>query len=174
MNEVWTQLKYHGDYYQNFEVSNKGNLRNIITGTVYKQTVNHQGYYSVCVSVGSRNNKKLFKIHRCVAESFIPNLDNKPQINHIDGNKLNNNVENLEWVTAQENSQHAYRTGLASGVKGEKNPCAKLTNEQVKYIRNNYIKNDNKFGCHGLARMFNVDRHTVLDIINYKSYKDVS
>lgn len=58
------------------------------------------------------------KIHRLVAQAFIPNSGNKPFINHIDGNPLNNNVDNLEWCTASENVSHAYRTGLAKAKSG--------------------------------------------------------
>jgi hypothetical protein len=64
------------------------------------------------VELWKDNKKKHCQIHRLLAEAFIPNPDNLPQINHIDGNSLNNKIENLEWVTDRDNKLHAYRTGL--------------------------------------------------------------
>jgi hypothetical protein len=66
---------------------------------------------------------KVFKVHRLVAEAFIPNPENKPQINHIDGDTTNNKVSNLEWCTNSENQLHAYRTGLKFGMSGKDNPA---------------------------------------------------
>ena len=173
MDEVWRSLKYQGESFPNFEISNYGRLRNVTTGTIYNQTIHKSGYKTVCASLGSRNDKKLFKIHRCVAESFIPNPDNKPMINHIDGVKTNNNVNNLEWVTGKENTQHAYKNRLINVLKGEDKPGAKLTNEQVRYIRENYIFRDKNFGTCALGKMFNVNHSTISDVIHYKTYKNV-
>lgn len=115
MNEEWKgviyQGKYFGDYY---EVSNLGNFRSAKTKKLLKLHLVNSYYLGYCGSLGARNKRKMFKVHRAVAETFIPNLDSKPQINHIDGNKLNNTVGNLEWVTSQENVKHAYATGLIS------------------------------------------------------------
>lgn len=106
------RLKYNGVEYNNFYISDDGKLFNKKTGTEYKTQVNKCGYVTVCVSFGSRYNKKEFKIHRAVACTFIPNPNNLPEVNHKDGNKLNNFVNNLEWCTSRENLLHAYKNGL--------------------------------------------------------------
>jgi hypothetical protein len=83
-------------------------------------------YYEVMLHVGE-GNMVAKKIHRMVAEAFIPNPLNKPEVNHIDGNKANNRVDNLEWVTGQENVDHAWRTGLCINiVKAKQRPVINL------------------------------------------------
>lgn len=77
---------------------------------VLKQFKNRGGY--MCVGIGSKGNRKTMKIHRLVATAFIPNPQNLPEVNHKDGDKTNNCVNNLEWCTASENVRHAYRTGI--------------------------------------------------------------
>lgn len=171
MGTMWRTLIYNGEAHNRFLVSSDGQLRNARTGTVYKQTVTN-GYYAVCVSLGSRKRLKLIKIHRAIAESFIENPDRKPIINHIDGNKLNNNIENLEWVTYSENLLHAYRTGLSKKLSGERNPMAGLTKEQVMWIRNNYISGDKEYGSRGIARKFGIDHANVLRAAKGISYLD--
>ena len=85
-------------------------------GKVLKQTLNSHGYY--CVTITLKNHKqKVVQVHRLIAQTFIPNPKNKPQVNHKDGNKLNNDVSNLEGVTVQENIVHAFENGLNKGSK---------------------------------------------------------
>lgn len=85
--------------FENYSVSNKGDVRNDRTGRILKQRVGTSGYYQIMMG---RKTVPQYT-HRLVAMAFIPNPDQKPQVDHIDGNKLNNNLENLRWVTISEN-----------------------------------------------------------------------
>lgn len=115
---------------------------------------------------------KTYKVHRLVAEAFIDNPDNLPQVNHIDANKKNNNVNNLEWCTFSENQLHAYKNGLNSNA-GERNPAHKLNENDVRYIRTNYKRRDKVYGITAMAKKYNVDRHTITRIVNDKYWKEV-
>lgn len=87
------------------------------TGLYLKAKVSiNQGYAYCGINYGQKIITR--RVHRIIAETFIPNLENKKQINHIDGNKLNNNYNNLEWATASENTKHAFDSGLAENKKG--------------------------------------------------------
>ena len=110
--EQWKPIQeFNGEY----EVSNLGRVRSMkryygVVGRIMPQTIQRTGYYAVTFHM---NNKAYCrKVHRLVIEAFTPNPDSLPCINHIDGNKLNNHVSNLEWCTYQHNMQHAVRTGL--------------------------------------------------------------
>jgi len=130
MIEIWHPC---AGYETHYEVSNLGNVRSIErmvnnrlnTGLrkspqkVLKQGKSKSGYYivSFCVD-GVKSNQT---VHRLVARAFIANESNKPQVNHKDGNKLNNHLDNLEWVTVSENGLHAYRVlGISAWNKGKK------------------------------------------------------
>lgn len=93
----------------NYSVSDIGEIKNDITNKLLKLSI-QQGYYHVNLSINKKS--KRFRVHRLVAEAFIPNPENKPYVNHIDGCRSNNNVNNLEWCTPMENTQHAVKTGL--------------------------------------------------------------
>lgn len=169
--EIWKRLIYQGkDYGDFYEISNYGKIRNGKTHKVRRNNVNHNGYYFVSGSLGSRENKITFRVHKAVAESFIDNPDNLPMVNHKDGNKLNNHIENLEWCTNAENLQHAAKNNLLCIYHGEENINAKLNNEAVCFIRANYIPYDKTFGTRGLARKFGVDHKTIIRVLNNETW----
>lgn len=170
---IWKTVVYNGEAYNQFEVSNDGQLRNVKTGTIYKQHINQKGYNQVYVSLGSRKIGKVFKIHRAVAEAFIPNPYNKDEVNHKDGNKNNNNVSNLEWMTASENVQHAYKNGLMPLQYGMDNHEAKLSKDDVLYIREHFIYGDREYGARALGRKFNISKNSILDIARGISYINI-
>lgn len=117
--------------------------------------------------IGRRNRDH----HKVVADCFIPNPEGLRDINHKNGNKLDNRVENLERVTHSENVQHAYRTGLVKKQLGENHHSHKLTHKDVKYIRSVYSKRDPHFGATALASKFGVDRTTISDVVNGKTWR---
>ena len=143
-----------------YEITRQGEVINKKWGgRKVKPQPNGKGYLRVHIA------GKMYFVHRLVAEKYVPNPDGKPQVNHKDGNKLNNNADNLEWVTNQENRNHAINNDLH--LKGEKCPWSKLTQKQVDFIRNHpEIKNVE------LARAFGVHHKTISAVKNYRSWKD--
>lgn len=104
--------------FENYSISNKGRVWSNYKKGFIKNRLNSKDPYPF---VGlSKNNKTIvIRVHRLVAKHFIQNLESKPEVNHIDGNKLNNDVTNLEWVTRKENQQHAVKIGLRDALRGE-------------------------------------------------------
>lgn len=110
-NEIWKDIKEYEGLYQ---VSNYGNIKSFKRKTRnLKPYKTYRGYYGI--KLCKNHQTKQFFVHRLVAEAFIPNPYNKPQVNHINGNKTDNNIVNLEWATSSENIIHAYSTGLSKG-----------------------------------------------------------
>lgn len=136
--EQWRKVEgYNGRYL----VSTDGRVKSSKSGRILTQGITHRGYMKVhlCDSDKERN---VF-VHRLVAEAFIPNPENKPQVNHIDGNKLNNNVENLEWSTPLENVRHSWKNGLRDGnvqwYESKKKRVIAISNDGSNVIRFNSI-----------------------------------
>jgi hypothetical protein len=108
MKEEWRDIEGYEGMYQ---VSNLGRVLSLISNKILKNFfVGRGGYHRV--DLCKDKVRKPYRVHRLVAEAFIPNINNKPQVNHIDGNRINNNVENLEWCTNSENNKHAWESGL--------------------------------------------------------------
>lgn len=166
MAEIWRDVVGYEGLYQ---VSNLGRVKSFQRGKprILKVSLNSGGYLYTRLCRDGKH--KGCKIHRLVAQAFIPNPDGKPQVNHINGIKADNRAENLEWVTPSENSRHAVATGLQSALQGEEHSNAKLTNEQVRYVRENP---DNLSGRE-LARRFNVNPQTISDVQRGKKYRNV-
>lgn len=117
--------------FSNYEVSDEGFVRNA-KGRVLSPRPNHDGYSRAMLT--SHSGKRDYKMHRLVAAHFIPNPDNLPEVNHIDGVKSNNHHTNLEWVTHGENMRHAMKAGLVRVTRGDERVGSKLTNAKVSDI----------------------------------------
>lgn len=128
--EIWKDVVGHEG---NYQVSNFGNIKSSRSGLLLNSSYNKSnGYKSLTLS--KKGKMKTFYVHRLVSTAFTPNPFNKKYVNHINGIKTDNRLENLEWATPTENMIHAVETRL-NLVKGEENPMAKLTQEHVFKIR---------------------------------------
>ena len=159
--EQWKVVKG----FENYLVSSLGNVKTI-NGKLKKVVYDSKNDYGY-VELWKNNKGKKFRIHRLVAETFIPNTLGKEQVNHIDGDKKNNCVSNLEWVTPKENIRHAIENDLSSIKYGSKNLASKLKEEDVKYIRENAGINKS---VKELSEIYNVSKTTIYNIINYKKW----
>lgn len=160
--EKWLPLS------KNYQLSNFGRLK----GFYHKQPqiIKPQLiglYLGFDLSINGKRHRCL--VHRLVAKLFITNINNKPQVNHRDGNKFNNHTSNLEWVTATENIHHALVFRLKKS--GENNYRASLTNEQVKWLRLVYKPRDKEFGATALAHKLGVNEQVIRLAIRGKHYK---
>lgn len=162
--EEWRDVVGYEGYYQ---VSNLGRVRSFRHSKIkiLNPDLSKAGYLRA-----SLKSRKCF-VHVLVAQAFIPNPEGKRQVNHISGDKANNRVENLEWVTPAENIHHAFETGLRKS--GCEHFRAKFTAEQVREIRRDCVPGDPERGFKSFARKFNVTPKIIRDAFYGKSYQDV-
>lgn len=154
-----------------YEVSENGEIRNAKTKEVRKARINRCGYLQLNFPRNDGTGKSTTKpVHRVVAEVFLPNPNKLPEVNHIDGNKQNNAVYNLEWCTKSENTSHAHRTGLAHSKRGSDHVNSKLTQHDVKEIRTRYSKEN--ISQQKLADEYHVAQATIGRIIRGERYKN--
>jgi len=173
--EVWKDVKnYEGIY----KISNTGKVKSleriIVFGNksalrpekILKTRYGKVGY-EYCI-LSDNKVKKTLKIHRLVALHFVPNPDNKKQVNHKDGNKANNNDWNLEWNTPKENIKHAYKIGLRKGIRGIKSHLSKLTEDNVLNIRKEYLTGNISQGK--LGNKYGVSQGQIQRIVKNKNW----
>jgi hypothetical protein len=174
MKEFWKDIEgFEGRY----QISDSGEVKSLgrfvngkngskrwIKETILKPCYDGNGYLQSSLRIDGKFMAN--KTHRIVAQTFIPNPDNLPQINHKNGNKEDCSVENLEWCTGEYNLKHAIETGLTDNV-GIKNAAAKLTDSDVIKIKE--LKG--KITHAKLAEMFNVTEPAIWKILNNRTWK---
>lgn len=148
----------------NYQCTITGRVRNTLTKRELTPLVRRDGYYYFTLAMSERRNQSL---HRIVMLTWVDNPENKPQVNHKDGNKLNNIVSNLEWCTVQENRIHAVATGLITNTTKGRRPHSKLDETQVKTIRKCL---SDGMGCNDLAGYFRVSPSLVSAIKRGKAW----
>ena len=178
--EIWRKTHLS----ERHEVSNLGNVRTVDAyiknpihgkglrkGRLRKPNIGKTGYAKITLSI---NGKRYYcLVHRLVAIAFIPNPELKPMVNHIDGNKSNNRVTNLEWVTREENCRHAISINLFEPSKfqqGERGFHAKLKNKQILEIREKYKRGST---VTELALEYEVTHGNISHIVNGKTWKNL-
>ena len=164
MKEIWKWVKGYENIYQ---VSNLGNVKSFKRKKpkLLKLCINNAGYYLVTFIKDGK--QKTPAVHRLVAENFLtirPNIDIIYEVNHIDGDKLNNKVNNLEFVTRKQNIKHSFKNGLQISKKGSFQNGAKLKEYEVIEIRNKFSTGN--FNKSELARQYKVSQTLIKDIIN--------
>jgi len=178
---IWKDIEGFKGYYQ---INNFGMVKRLkskaksfnghkhceydIPERILKSNLNNRGYEYIELNVGGKS--KCVSIHRLLAEAFIPNPENKPQVNHKNGIKHDNRIENLEWCTAKENSSHAWDNGLTVGKSGEENANAKLSIQCIYKIRK--IHNTGLLTQKQIAKAFDVGQTTISEIVRNKRWNE--
>lgn len=167
MAEEWRSVPgFEGRY----EVSSLGRVRNVKRRRLLLPSRSTTGYLAVTLFGGSVR-KQSFKVHRLVLMAFSGQQDTRLDVNHLDGNKLNNALANLEWCSRSENMHHAFATGLCVGAKGESNHQSKLTDQIVYQIRIRHFSHNESPAL--IARDVGVSRPCVVLALSGETWKHV-
>jgi len=185
LKEVWKDINGYGGYYQ---ISNKGRVKSLsrkrlgkpfrngtkgianVRQRILNPNITKLGYIHYVLQ---KNAKSLtVKAHRLVAQAFILNPQNKPHINHVDFNKQNNCVHNLEWVTQSENERHTIKNGIKKSTRGNK-----YLGSYQKRLNPTIVKSIKRLSryhqTNELCSMFGLSRFVVRDLLRGRSYKNV-
>lgn len=166
MAELWKDIVGYEGLYQ---VSNLGRIRSFYkrrNDVEFLKFADNHGYKTITLHKDGR--QKTFRVHRLVAVAFLPNESDKPQINHINGNKSDNRASNLEWCSQSENMLHAYESGLQTPNTKEANAAKrKLNAEQAQEIRTLL---DSGKSTRAVAKIYGVGKNLISRIGQGKAY----
>lgn len=172
-DEIWLDIK---GYENKYKISNHGRVislkrRYVPNNKLRKPTIwkNKKNDSYLYIGLTDGEESKIFTLHRLVALHFLENPNNLPEVNHKNGNKLDANVKNLEWITCQDNIIHALENNLNTS-RGENSPFTKLTESKVLEIRKLYKEG---LTTYRLEKMFGVKYYTIKAIVDRKSWKHI-
>lgn len=162
--EIWVPIS---GYENRYEISSFGRVKSFLTGILLKPNLTKWGYHKYWLYNGSKKDRKGMLSHRLVAIAFIPNPNGYLEVNHIDGNKLNNSISNLEWCTCKQNVQHAHRIGLVNKKVRQYNSAFKDCD--VLEIRKIFAQGG--ITKAELARRYSVSQFAIGRVIRHESYQ---
>ena len=164
MKEIWKNIDgFEGKYL----VSNLGRIKSIKRNLIKIQKITW-AYKSINLWKDAKCT--CFRVHRLIAIAFIPNPKNKPQVNHKDGDKLNNNSKNLEWMTSSENTKHSFDNNLQQKGNGELNSMSKITESEVLQIRKLYNEGQKLVP---ISKQFDISFQAISKIVNKQRWKHI-
>lgn len=162
---MWSNLIYNGIVYSDFLINKNGEVKNTKTNHVYKNYVHSSGYVVLTLPMEKRGKVKTIRLHKALAETFIPNPNNYKIVHHKDENKYNFSLSNLEWTTNKLNTQYHLQE-LNKNTSFFNN--RKLTKKDIDFIKNN----KGKISYSKLATLFNVSKTTIVNVMNDKLYNN--
>jgi len=170
MKEIWKDIVD----FENYQISNFGRVKSFMISKRYKSSerilknlYDKNGYVLVNLYTNKKNHT--FRLHQLIGKHFINNPHNYTQLNHLNGIKTDNSVENLEWVTAQENITHSIETGLRYKHRGSLHSSSILNEDKVREIRSLRGKYSQRI----IGEMFGVERSTISNIFRNKTWNHV-
>lgn len=166
-NREWQPLIYNNEKYEDFVINMNGEIKNIKTNHVYKIYIHKiNGYAIVSLPMGKRGKSKVIRLHKALAETFIPNPQGYKIVHHKDENRANYSLNNLEWTTQKKNVHyHLYELSKETELFNNR----KLTKKDITFILNN----KGKISYNNLAKMFNVSKTVISRVMNKQTYNDI-